>query len=191
MHAVEQWKPVYGYEGIYEVSDLGRVRSVDRVDFGGRKLKGAHLSQNINRKSNRHTVMLYKDGKRRRVQVHALVLEAFVSPRPEGMLGLHWDDDPHNNSLGNLRWGSRSENGGDAVRNKRHFATRKTHCKRGHKLEFPNLLMTQWEKGRRTCLACQRATSVMTPIGDYEASEIQVLADSKYRDIMASPGSEV
>ena len=191
MSVVEQWKPVYGYEGIYEVSDLGRVRSVDRIDFGGRKLKGAYLSHNVHGESNRHTVMLYRDGKRRRVQVHVLVLEAFVSPRPDGMLGLHWDDDRHNNRLSNLRWGSKSENGVDAVRNKRLFATRKTHCKRGHKLELPNLLMTQWEKGYRTCLACSRATSVMTPIGDYDASEIQDLADSKYRDIMSSHGSKV
>lgn len=184
MSLVEQWKSVYGYEGIYEVSNLGNVRSIDRIDFGGRKLKGVPLSHNVNGESNRHTVMLYRNGKRRRVQVHVLVLEAFVSPRPAGMLGLHWDDDRHNNSLQNLRWGTKSENGLDAARNKKLFASRKTHCKRGHLLVVPNLLESQMRDGHRCCLACYRAKGQLWHKGLHEESEVQQLADVKYSKII-------
>jgi len=58
-------------------------------------------------------------GRRIAVDVHRLILEAFVGPCPEGMEALHADDDGHNNSPTNLRWGTQLENAGDAVRNGR------------------------------------------------------------------------
>ena len=55
-------------------------------------------------------VHLSQDGKSRLSRVHRLVLEAFMGPCPEGYETLHLDDDPRNNRLDNLRWGTRAEN---------------------------------------------------------------------------------
>jgi hypothetical protein len=49
--------------------------------------------------------------------VHHLVLEAFVGPRPDGQVGCHFDDDPRNNRVENLRWDTSSANALDRVRN--------------------------------------------------------------------------
>jgi HNH endonuclease/NUMOD4 motif len=126
----ERWMPVAepGFS-IYEVSDHGRVRSVDRTTpYRGstRFYQGRLLSPSSDFSGNgRQMVLLYSDsdsGLPRRVarKVHHLVLEAFVGPRPEGMEALHWDDDPSNNHLINLRWGTHSENVHDSVRNGTH-----------------------------------------------------------------------
>jgi hypothetical protein len=55
----------------------------------------------------------------RSYSVASLVLEAFVGPRPYGMLSLHFDDNPKNNSAKNLRWGSPRDNALDHQRNKK------------------------------------------------------------------------
>lgn len=61
-------------------------------------------------------VALTKDGKCNTHLVHDLILETFVGPKPIGMEGRHWDGDKANNSLGNLCWGTRSQNEADKVR---------------------------------------------------------------------------
>lgn len=122
----ERWLPVQGHEGTYEVSDRGRVRSLDRVQeyervdaYSGdiirvrRRLKGCVL-QPAPSSSGHLTVVIHPDGTK---QVHALVLEAFIGPCPDGHEGCHADDVPWNNRLENLRWGTRSDNLNDAVRN--------------------------------------------------------------------------
>lgn len=132
----ERWLPVVGDFNIYEVSDLGRVRSIDRVTpyrNTTRFFKGKILSPGTDTSgtsNGRHFVMLFTaSGTPRRVnrKVHHLVLEAFVGPRPEGMECLHWDDNPSNNRLENLRWGTHSENTMDSIRNGTHnsFARRR------------------------------------------------------------------
>jgi hypothetical protein len=101
----EQWKPIPGYEGQYEVSDQGRVKSFRRNSEGrllrpGR-MQAGHVSVSLGR-CNSHCV-------------HKLVLLAFVGPAPEGCECLHANGDPADNRLVNLRWGTRSENNVDAV----------------------------------------------------------------------------
>lgn len=117
---VEDWKPVVGFEGRYEVSNFGRVRSVNRIAISHRKegsverrLIGQLLRPGA-QKPGHLTVAIGRGNSR---LVHALVLEAFVGPRPNDMEGLHRDDNPTNNRLDNLRWGTRSDNLFDAVRN--------------------------------------------------------------------------
>jgi hypothetical protein len=97
------WKPVLGFEGFYEVSNQGQVRNArtGRVLRPGPSNFG-HLSVVLGRGNTR--------------MVHALVLEAFVGPRPKGKESCHFDGNPANNRLENLRWGTRSENNLDAVR---------------------------------------------------------------------------
>lgn len=116
----ELWLPVVGYEGLYEVSDQGRVCSVARtVQQGGRtyRVKERILKAGPNTVGYPQ-VSLSKDGYvERGMLVHWLVLQAFIGPAPEGQEGLHWDDVPHNNHLSNLRYGTKLENAADKTRN--------------------------------------------------------------------------
>ena len=156
-----EWRSVVGFEGLYEVSDEGQVRSLPRQIVGKTKRgescvrpwRGKILKPDVNRVSGHQGVTLY--GERvRRVLVHHLVLEAFVSPRPLGLEGCHWDDDPSNNHVSNLRWGTRSENKFDSVRNGRHPQANKTHCPRGHELT-PD----PYKPGARWCHPCKKEAS--------------------------------
>lgn len=112
----ETWKPVLDYEGIYEVSDLGRVRRVR----GGKGAKvGALLRPTP---FGRYLVVRLSDlpGKRKTVtrNVHELVLEAFRGVRPvAGQECRHLNDLPRDNRLPNLEWGTKSENALDRSRN--------------------------------------------------------------------------
>ncbi len=113
------WKAVVGYEGFYEVSDHGEVRSVDRMVYhprGGSKLwSGKVLSPGI-RKHGRRYVALCKGGVVRHDSIARLMLLAFVGPA-EGRMALHRDDDRSNDTLANLYWGTNVENMSDKVKN--------------------------------------------------------------------------
>jgi len=146
---IEHWLPVVGYEGAYEVSDLGNARSLARVDAQGasrrqRTLKPSrldawgHLGIKLRRQS---------------FYVHRLVLEAFIGPCPPGMEGCHWNDIPDDNHLTNLRWATKSANRFDCVRNGSDHNARKKQCWRGHSFSSEN---TYIHAGRRHCRKCQR-----------------------------------
>lgn len=117
---MERWLPVVGFEGAYEVSDLGRVRTVQRLVRSARSRSGlrtvASKLRSVNGLLNGYpAVNLSRDGKTKMRPVHTMVLEAFVGPRPsEVHEGCHGDGDPKNNALGNLRWGTKRENKADA-----------------------------------------------------------------------------
>lgn len=117
--SLERWRPVVGYEGLYEVSDQGRVRSLDRVAFlqgrHKRPSRGRVLKPGSNRRGYVH-VGLHKDGKRTTYTVHALVAQAFIGPRPEGMHVCHGPGGKADNSLANLRYGTPKENQADRHR---------------------------------------------------------------------------
>jgi hypothetical protein len=108
----EIWAPVVGYEGLYEVSSFGRVRSVARIVEGRWGLvarKGVMLS--LQKANGRYTkVTLSKDGVMTQHQVHRLVLLAFIGEPPEGFECDHVDFDINNNVLTNLRWISKNDN---------------------------------------------------------------------------------
>ena len=70
--------------------------------------------------------------------VHHLVAEAFIRPRKAGEYVLHANDDALDNRVENLRYGTHQENIQDSVRNGRHGATKKTHCKWGHEFTPQN-----------------------------------------------------
>lgn len=103
--ATERWMPVVGYEGHYEVSDQGRVRSLDRKDFKGRSIRGQIIAQGDNRTDGSKQIHLTLDGVRHTHAVHNLVLEAFVGPRPHRGAREHINGNRHDNRLINLRWG--------------------------------------------------------------------------------------
>lgn len=114
----ETWKPVVGFESLYEVSDHGRVRSVNRVDSQGRNLKGRVLKERANSQGYK-LVCLSSKGAHTNARVHVLVAQAFVAGQLIGAQVLHRDDVPHHNIALNLRWGTAKDNGADRVANGR------------------------------------------------------------------------
>lgn len=96
--------------------------------------------------------MLCVRGKKTQRVVAPLVLEAFVGPRPRGTECCHWDGDPTNDALSNLRWGTSKENSADQMRHGRHGMAIRTQCPRGHDLFPPNLAPNP--RGVRQCRAC-------------------------------------
>lgn len=110
----EEWRPVVGFEGFYEVSDLGRVRSVARSVpcYGGtRNIKSRVLKGSPERDGYLMVSLSKGNGsKQHSHKIHRLVLEAFVGPMPDGMESLHGDGDPANCLLSNLRYGTPVDN---------------------------------------------------------------------------------
>lgn len=110
----EIWKKVQGYSKFYEVSNLGRVRSLDRKTGHGkgkfkRKLKGRILNQTIN-KNGYPYVSLSKKGIVKKYFISWLVAEAFIEKRPKGKECNHIDGNKSNNHVNNLEWVTRAEN---------------------------------------------------------------------------------
>jgi len=103
----ELWKVVAGFEGMYEVSSHGRIRSLQQKDQKGNpifRIMKWRFSRGYPR------VHFTKKGKSTQHCIHVLVLEAFVGPRPEGMLGCHNDGDRAYNHPHNLRWDTHEAN---------------------------------------------------------------------------------
>lgn len=195
----EIWKPVPDYEGLYEVSSYGQVKSLER--YVARKHSTRHVKERVLKQDSSHkgyrTVVLSKAGVAKRVLVHRLVLSTFTDISLDGLHVDHIDNDPSNNHLSNLQVLTPKENNArqklfgssveDRGRDGSHHGRKKTHCPRGHALVMPNLVPGKWkERGHRECLACSRArrrASVRT------VDELQIASDKEYALIVASPDS--
>jgi hypothetical protein len=112
----EQWLPVIGYEGLYEVSNFGNVRSLDRQKYGGSQLggyylfKGRVLRQSIKSGHGYPTVALWKSEKQKTHKVHRLVAAAFI-PNPNKLPQVnHIDGTKTNARADNLEWVKEDEN---------------------------------------------------------------------------------
>lgn len=151
----EVWKPVVGHEADYEVSNLGRVRSIDRVkvykridQYSGneitvtRRHKGRVLRPGTCTAGHQSVAI----GKNNSRLVHQLVLEAFVGPCPAGEEGRHFNDVPADNKLSNLSWGTRSQNLLDAVRNGKKPVGEKHHLA---KLKDADIILIREASGPR------------------------------------------
>lgn len=150
----EEWRQIAGYEGYYEVSNHGRVRSLDRVIarkgkgsclYRGRVISPGDSGWNLQ-------VGLSKGHRRWFPLVHRLVLEAFVGPCPEGMECCHNDGDYRNNHLTNIRWDTHVNNMRDSIQHGTHYSSSRTHCPRGHLYDSGNTSLG--ENGARQCRAC-------------------------------------
>ena len=131
----ETWRAVPGYEGRYEVSDHGRVRSLLRGLMHPWHGFGYPM------------VRLY-DGAYKNMRVHRLVLMAFVGPCPEGMEACHNDGDRANARLSNLRWDTHAAN----IEDRKGHGNFKKACSRGHAFDADNTRIGR--RGERICIAC-------------------------------------
>lgn len=118
----EVWKDVIGYEGYYMVSDIGRIKSLERRVYWtmpsgapANRLHPERIKCQYFAGSRReyHYACFNVDGVKETRIVHRMLLEAFVGPCPTGMQACHNDGNPTNNTLTNLRWDTVSNNHAD------------------------------------------------------------------------------
>ena len=101
--AQEIWKDIEGYEGLYQVSNFGRVKSLEKIDFSGHKRKCKILKLALNRYGYVYLI-LSKNGNKKAYTVHRLVAETFI-PNPNKLPFVnHKDENKSNNRVDNLEW---------------------------------------------------------------------------------------
>jgi hypothetical protein len=153
----EAWRPVIGYEGFYEVSDKGRIKSLaaNRTRGRWRKAGDRILNPSPGTQGYLRLQLMTGDGARNMlgVGVHGLVAAAFIGPCPDGMMVCHNDGNNQNNHVANLRYDTAAANNQDTLRHGRHVQANQTHCKRGHEYNATN---TYYSDRQRTCRICQR-----------------------------------
>ena len=110
---MEEWKPINGYEGAYEISSEGRVRSLGRYQncvHNGKEFRKERIMKLYLSEWKYLTVSLCKNSKHKSFQVHRLVAEAFI-PNPENKEEVnHKNGNKTDNRLANLEWTTKSEN---------------------------------------------------------------------------------
>lgn len=154
----EFWRPVVGFEGLYDVSSEGRVKSIAR----GVGAKGgfARWTQNrILRPTPRRTgyvvVSLSREGENEYRSIHRLVCEAFHGPPPEGHVVRHLNGVPYDNRSDNVKWGTPQENSNDSKRHGVLVESLKTHCRYGHTYSEKNTAIIKTPTGLgRQCKQC-------------------------------------
>jgi hypothetical protein len=149
----EEWRAVPGWEGMYEVSSHGRVRSLDRITTKGQRVKGKTLSSKVG-PNGYPLIGLYRASQRTAKTVHQLVMEAFEGPRPEGLEVCHRNGDGSDNRKANLYYGTSSDNRRDRVAHGTDPNASRTHCAKGHAFDEDNTYMRPG--GGRRCRACRR-----------------------------------
>lgn len=153
MQSIE-WRPAVGFEGFYEVSSDGRVRSLSRVVAsvtGTRAVRGRVLAKKRIGKYLGATLSVR--GVHTYCYIHRLVATAFLGEPESGQEVRHLDGDGTNNDHRNLAWGTHSENAFDMVGHGTHRNARKTHCIRGHEFTEDNIY---WVGIRRHCVTCTK-----------------------------------
>lgn len=115
----EEWRSIPNYEGLYEISNFGHVKSLPKViplPFGGVRITNKKI---LKPGFNPYPyVVLCKNGIKNQRLVHRLVLEVFIGPAPEGMEACHNDGDKHNARFDNLRWDTKQANWRDRASHK-------------------------------------------------------------------------
>lgn len=154
------WRPFPDFEDYYEISNTGIVRSLDRETpntlTGGTSLvKGRELVGRINRGGYRQVTLSVKQKNTTRT-IHRAVAKAFI-PNPDSKpLVLHGPNGKLDNSVGNLRWGTNSDNMYDKRRDGTDHMLNKTHCPKDHPYDEKN---TVYRGSNRSCRICNKEKS--------------------------------
>ena len=131
---MEEWRPVEGFEGIYEVSNLGRVRNIKK---GGRLMTPQKVAHGYIQ------IRLHKNGEKTQWLLHRLVAKAFI-PNPENKEQVnHKDLDKSHNTVDNLEWVTRDENLQHAEKFKP-WCTRRNSWRDGAPEDKPNYTANLW-----------------------------------------------
>lgn len=105
----EVWKDIHNYEGCYQISSFGRVKSLDRTNSRGRKLNKRLMRSSLDSYGYRH-INLYKNGTIQNFTIHRLVARTFIENLENKEQINHKDGDKQNNNVVNLEWATSSEN---------------------------------------------------------------------------------
>ena len=155
MDTTEVWRDIAGYEGLYSVSSLGRVHSTR----SGRYLKFGAAGRGY------ATVSLYRGEGIDTRQVHRLVADAFLSPKPARIDTCHGNGNLRDNRASNLRYDTHNANMRDSLAHGTHHSVTQTHCAKGHEFTAENTYTQKrtssdgGHKARRVCKMCARAST--------------------------------
>ena len=188
--APEKWSDIPGYEGCYQASTLGRIRSLDRTyemrNGSVRRMKGRIRSLQMNGDGTYLIVVLSVGGVHATRTVHSLVAETFLGPKPDGLEVCHGKGGAFDNSVGNLRYDTHRANQRDMLESGNHNEARKDACLRGHALVAPNLATNSRARQCRACFVAhswkwyRRLRGIATSEHDFRQH-----ADEKYLQIIA------
>lgn len=155
----EEWRDIPGWDGSYQVSDLGRVRSVDRyVQYRNGPLvftRGRLLTPQFTYFGHIQ-VMMSRNNDYRPYLAHRLVLLTFIGEAPDGFVACHNNGIPDDNRLSNLRWDTQSANQADAVAHGNNKNASKTHCKNNHEFTPENTYHSPSRPLHRRCKTCAK-----------------------------------
>lgn len=108
----EEWKDIEGYEGLYQISDWGRIKSLERNYFNGKgwlKIE-EHIMKPFTDKDGYQLVRLKKDGCGRTLRIHRLVAQTYLPNGDKKPYVDHIDGNTSNNCVWNIRWCTQKEN---------------------------------------------------------------------------------
>lgn len=114
---MESWRNIEGYDGLYQISNLGRVKSLKPKE---------RVLKNILGKNGYYVVSLYKDKKEKRVLVHRLVAETFIPNLSNKPVVDHINTIKTDNNVNNLRWATIKENNNNCITKKRFSEAKKS-----------------------------------------------------------------
>lgn len=154
---IERWLPIPGYEGLYDASDLGRIRSVERrvrSHHGSMRRVRERILKQCPDHGGYPSVGLNRAGRRLTKKVANLVALTFIGPKPFPAADVcHNDGDKMNSRLSNLRYDTKSANERDKIAHGGHRQVNKTHCPQGHLYDEENTYIYP-TTGHRACRTC-------------------------------------
>lgn len=177
----EEWRDISGWEGYYQVSNQGQVRSVGRsiVTHNGTRTRWVpprmlRLATSGNSKQRANgkgyaAACLARNSEKIFQRVNRLVLIAFVGLDAELPLACHRNGDSNDNRLSNLYWGTHRDNAIDSINHGVNQKSNQTQCVAGHEFNTDNTYINQ--AGHRRCRECRRRQ-----LRDWRARQVVVAA---------------